>query len=323
MFYTSHKRHNRIAEKAGTFFPIRVSEGGRPQRSHPWQMLPIYNKEEKKWSGTFLPGLVNGLPPYVTMLYKNAPLEAQARIDEEKKEAGKEKAAPNDSVFVYLDEGGAITFDSFKDFSKGGAPEFFKKLGASDPVANRAGELESTATRLLKSCDIVLQQPRPSLTNKVDYGIFGAGVRITSTPGLFVPQNREAFLISVPVFVEKKEPPSFRNVFFNTFVDTGRDEFHLMRFFLLSPPLPLLNENDLSIWQPFMQYNCHYNLVHATQQIAKAKTNYEKPLTIQTGLAFGLADSIFNNLLTGGLNVGNDVLAYLNQRNLGGKFYVI
>ena len=322
MFYTSHKRHNRIAEKAGTFFPIRVSEGGRPQRPHPWQMLPIYNKEEKKWSGTFLPGLVNGLPPYITTTYKNAPLDAQARIDGERK-AKKEKAGPNDSVSVYLDEGGALPFNSLKDFNNGGAPDFFKKLGVTDPVTNRAGDLESTAMRLLKSCDVVLVQPRPSLTNRVDYGLFGLGVQIKSTPGLFVPSNREPFVISTPLFVEKKEPPSFRSVFFNTFVDTGRDELHLSRFYLLSPQLPILNPEDLSNWQPFVKYNCHYNLVHATQQIAKAKTNYEKPITIQTGLAFGLADLIFNNLLTGGLNVANDVLSYLNQRDLAGKFYAV
>ena len=313
----------KLLQKLEQYLPVRFDYTSGPSRSHPWQISAIYNYEKKAWQTSMLPGLVNGLPAYITMLYKDMPLAAQERVDAERKEKQQAKAGKDSSFSAYLDEGAKLTHERFRDYSGGGAPDFFKRLGVTDPVTNRAGELESTATRLLKSCDVVLVQPRPSLTNRVDYGLFGSGVQITSTPGLFVPTNREPFVISTPLFVEKKEPPSFRSVFFNTFVDTGRDELHLSRFYLLSPQLPILKPDDLSNWQPFTKYNCHHNLVHATQQIAKAKTNYEKPLTIQTGLLGGLADSIFNNLLTGGLNVANDVLSYLNQRDLAGKFYAV
>ena len=312
----------KLLQKVEQVLPRKFDYTRPGSPSHPWQITSFYHKKQKRWLASLLPGLVNGLPAYITMIYQDAPKEAQERIDKEREEQKKGKAGPNDSVSVYLDEGAQIGLTRFTGYTAG-APEFFKRLGVTDPATNRAGEEDATATRLLKSCDIVLIQPRPSLTNKVDYGIFGAGVRIISTPGLFVPQNREPFITAPALFVTKKEPPSFRSVFFNTFVDTGLDEIHLSRFFLLSPTLPLLDPDDLSIWQPYVQYNCHYNLVHATQQIAKAKTNYEKPLSIQTGLAFGLADSIFNNLLTGGLNVGNDIMSYLNQRDLVGKFYVV
>lgn len=311
----------KLLQKVEQYLPRKFDHTPAGSTSHPWQITSSYNKEKKQWLASFLPGLVNGLPAYTTMIYQDAPREAQERIDKEREEK-KLKKDQEAFVSVYLDEGAQIGLTRFTDF-KAGAPDFFKRLGVTNPVFNRAGEEEATATRLLKSCDIVLVQPRPSLTNKVDYDVFGAGVRITSTPGLFVPQNREPFITAPALFVEEKEPPSFRSVFFNTFVDTGRDQIHLSRFFLLSPVLPLLDPADLSIWQPYVKYNCHYNLVHATQQIAKAKTNYEKPLTIQTGLAFGLADTIFNNLLTGGLNVANDVMSYLNQRDLAGKFHAV
>jgi hypothetical protein len=312
-----------LLRKVEQYLPVRFDYTPSSARQHPWQLSPYWykNGDKSEWRATVLPGLVNGLPAYISMPFKEAPPSAQARIEKENSEKNLD-TDKNALINVYLDEDAKISLNRFVDISSS-APDFFKRLGATDPVANRAGDLESTATRLLKSCDIVLTQPRPSLTNRVDYGLFGSGVQITSAPGLFVPRNREPFLISTSRFVEKKEPPSFRSVFFNTFVDTGRDEVHLSRFYLLSPTLPLLDPDDLSIWQPYVEYKCHYNLVHATQQIPKAKSNYEKPLTIQTGLLGGLADSIFNNLLTGGLNVANDVLSYLNQRDLSGKFYIV
>jgi len=314
---------NKLLKKVEQILPAKFLYTPAGSRPHPWQITTSYNKKKKQWLASFLPGLVNGLPPYITMIYNEAPLEAQERIRLERAE---KKLTPPDkksSVSVYLDEGAQIALQRFRDY-KQGAPDFFKKLGVTDPVTNRAGEEEDTASRLLKSCDIVLIQPRPSLTNKVDYRIFGQGVRITSTPGIFVPQNREPFLTSVPIFVEQEEPPSFRSVFFNTFTDTGRDQLYLSRIYLLSPPLPINDPKDLSLWQPFFEYRCHHNVVHATQQIAKAKTNYEDPLVIQTGLlGGGLADSIFNQLLTSGLSADTAILDYLNQRDLRGKFYAI
>jgi hypothetical protein len=312
-----------LLRKVEQCLPVRFDYTPSSARQHPWQLSPSWheNGDKSEWRATVLPGLVNGLPAYISMPFNEAPPSAQARIEKENSEKNLD-TDKNAFVNVYLDEDAKISLNRFVNISSG-APDFFKRLGVTDPVANRAGDLESTATRLLKSCDVVLVQPRPSLTNRVDYGLFGSGVQITSTPGLFVPTNREPFVISTPLFIEKEEPPSFRSVFFNTFVDKGRDELHLSRFYLLSPQLPILKPDDLSNWQPFTKYNCHHNLVHATQQIAKAKTNYEKPITIQTGLAFGLADLIYNNLLTGGLNVANDVLSYLNQRDLAGKFYAV
>jgi hypothetical protein len=292
--------------------------------SHPWQITTVYDKKKKQWLASFLTGLVSGLPAYISMIFEDAPAIAQQRIRLERKEKGivPIEPSPKASVSVYLDEGAQVSCTRFQEIKKG-APAFFQKLGVTDPVKNRAGEEEDTATRLLKSCDMVLVQPRPSLTNKVDYAIFGVGVRITSTPGLFVPTNREPFVNSIPIFIETKQPPSFRSVFFNTFVDTGRDELYLSRLFLLSPVLPLLDPEDLSVWVPFYQYNCHHNVVHATQQIARAKTNYEDPLVIQTALAGGTADAVYNQLLTSGLNVDTSVLQYLNQRDLSGRFYSV
>lgn len=312
-----------LLQKIEQCLPVRFDYTPASSRPHPWQLSPFWYKAKDKaeWRATVLPGVVNGLPAYISMPFKEAPEIAQERIRKE----NEAKNLPTDKkafVNVYLDEEAKISLNRFVNITSG-APDFFKRLGVTDPVANRAGDLESTATRLLKSCDIVLTQPRPSLTNRVDFGRFGSGVQITSSPGLFVPTNREPFLVSTSRFVDKKEPPSFRSVFFNTFVDTGRDEVHLSRFYLLSPTLPILDPDDLSNWQPYVEYRCHYNLVHATQQIPKAKSNYEKPIVFQTALAFGLADTIFNNLLTGGLNVANDVLAYLNQRDLSGKFYIV
>jgi len=315
---------NKLLRKLEQFLPVQFNYTPAGSVPHPWQITTFYDKEKKQWLASFSTGLVNSLPAYITMIFEDAPAIAQERIRLERKEKGIGPAepGPKSPVSVYLDEGPQIACTRFQEI-KAGAPDYFKKLGVTDPVRDRAGEEQATATRLLKSCDMVLIQPRPSLTNKVDYGIYGEGVRITSTPGLFVPADREPFITCIPIFIEEKEPPTFRSIFYNTFFDTGRDQLYLSRFFLLSPTLPLIDPEDLADWIPFYQYNCHHNVVHATQQIAKAKTDYEKPLVLNTALAGGTADQVYNQLLTSGLNVDTSVLQYLNQRDLRGKFYSI
>ncbi len=325
MFSISHKTHNKLVKTAASFFPITYHDDEPESQGHPWFVDSFYEKDKDGksfWRARVDPGLVNGFVPYMTTEFRRAEPAAQERIEAEAREKKNKKPTGDDLVSVYLDENPSLKLQ-FRSAIPG-APEFFKKLGCTDPVPNRAGDLDATNTRLLKSCDLVLVQPRPSLTNNVGLQPFGSGTLITSTPGLFVPANREPFVIAITQFIPKPTAPAtFKSVFFNTFEDTGRDELHLARVFLLSPPLPLRDPENLSTWQPFVQYKCHYNLVYMTKRFPKAKTNYEKPLILQTGLAFGLADSIFNQLLTGGQNLSTNMLAHLKERELSGKFYNI
>ena len=87
--------------------------------SHPWQITSFYHKKQKRWLASLLPGLVNGLPAYITMIYQDAPKEAQERIDKEREEQKKGKAGPNDSVSVYLDEGAQIGLTRFTGYTAG------------------------------------------------------------------------------------------------------------------------------------------------------------------------------------------------------------
>jgi hypothetical protein len=341
--YTS-KLWQKLLEKVEQYLPIKFDFTPAPKRPHPWQIRPVWhvskNKKYGEWRGIVSAGLVNALPPYVKMLYEEAPFEARERIDRAGLIDKKPKPKATDLVKVYLDEMAELKFnwraigsDGSPDSISGDAgsgnitgvfekvPDFFKRMGVADANTKIGGEAPKT-TRLLKACDIVLSQPRTSLTNNITTSAATIDTTLLSiNPGFLVPPDREPFLSALAKFVTQSVTAKFEDLIFQRFSDTAQDQFHLSTAFLLSPVLPLLDPADLAGWQVYFKYNCHHNLVHATQQIEN-RVEFV-PLSLVLPFAGGVAQPIIDYILAENNFFAQAALDFYQQRKLNGKFYAI
>jgi hypothetical protein len=325
-------------------FPIRFDFTEARPPPHPWEIRPLWHKDKKakygEWRGIVTAGLVNAMPTYVEMIYEEASDAARERVRLSALAAKKPQPKPTDRVKIYLDEQAELKFnwralgvDAFPESISGNSnsggitgvfekvPEFFKKMGVADANPKISGEVPTTI-RLLKACDIVLNQPRTSLTNNTTISAETISTSLVSiNPGFQVPPDREPYLNALPKFLPRQITPKFDDLILNRFTDTALDQFHLSTAYLLSPVLPLLNPSDLEGWQVYLKYNCHHNLVHATQQIEK-RTEFV-PLTLTIPLAGGLAQPSINYILAENNFFAQAALDFYQQRKLNGKFYAI
>ena len=260
MFYTSHKRHNRIAEKAGTFFPIRYSEEGKSSRSHPWQVTPVWHIEEKLpsggyWAAKVNPGLVNGIPAAITMAFEDAPTTAKTRIDEEAKKLNEKKPALTSTHDVFLDEQaevklvwrrigadalptGAVTGDAQTGVVTGvfePVPPFFQALGVASAKTNLL-EQQAETTRYLRACDLIVKQPRLAFANEITVGAVVNGSILSANPTFTVPKDRQPRVEALPKFVPLAQTPTVQELLVQRFADEPFDQFLLATVYALSAP---------------------------------------------------------------------------------------
>ena len=350
----------KLLHKVEQYLPRQFIYRGASTRPHPWQIRPVWHKDKKaksgEWRGIVTAGLVNAIPAYVKMIYAEAPEEAKVRIIlksigdlAEKKGSGeipKDETKstipkPTDLVKIYLDEMAELKFnwrsigsDSSPDSVSGDAgsggitgvfekvPDFFKRMGVADANPKILGT-PAESQRLLRACDIVLNQPRVGLTNTADISAAAIDTTLVSiNPNFFVPSDTEPYLTAIPKYVSPSAgTTNFDDLIFQRFIDTPTDQFHLATAYLLSPQLPLLDKENLAGWQCYFKYNCHHNLVHATQQIEK-RTEFV-PLTLTIPLAGGLAQPSINYILAENNFFAQAALDFYQQRKLNGKFYAI
>jgi hypothetical protein len=274
------------------------------------------------------------------MNFADAPAEAKERIRLENIKNNKPVAKSTDRVDVYLDEQAAVKLsfrkigsDADPDSISGNAgsgnvtgvfekvPDFFKRLGVSDANTNLLAE-KSETKRLLLACDIVLNQPRVSLTNSISISAASIDTTLVSiNPGFLSPKDREPTVTATAKYSTLIPTINFSDLFFQRFVDSALDRIHLSTVYLLSPVLPLLDATNLSGWQPFIKYNCHHNLVHATKQIEKR--DEFTPLSLVLPFAAGAAQPIFDYILAENNFFSQAALDFYQQRNLEGKFYAV
>jgi len=341
--YTSQLWH-KLLDKVAHYLPIKFDFTAAESRPHPWQIQAQYYTDPvanlSYWRASLSPGLVNGFPAKITMKLSDAPADAKERIRLENIKNKKPVAKGTDRVDVYLDEQAAVKLsfrkigsDADPESISGNAgsgnvtgvfekvPDFFKRLGVSDANTNLLAE-KSQTKRLLLACDIVLNQPRVFLTNSISISPASIGTTLVSiNPGIVSPTDREPSVTAVAKYTTPSETTSFSDLFFQRFVDSALDRIHLSTVYLLSPVLPLLDPTNLASWQPFIKYNCHHNLVHATKQIEKRDEFV--PLSLVLPFAGGAAQPIFDYILAENNFFAQAALDFYQQRNLGGKFYAV
>ena len=335
----------KLLQKVEQYLPRSFEYKGASPRPHPWQIRPVWVKDAKlkygHWRGIVTAGLVNAIPTYVTMIYEEATDEARKRVELDAIANKKPIPGPKDSVKIYLDEMAEIKFnwrkvgsDGSPDSVTGNAnsggligsfekvPDFFKRMGVAD--ANpKILEQPPTTQRLLRACDIVLHQPRTGLINTSEISAASIDTTLVSiNPSFVVPPDTEPYLAALSKYVPVvANPATFADLVFQRFIDTPFDQIHLSTVYLLSPQLPLLDEENLEGWQCYFKYNCHYNLVHATQQIERRQEFV--PISLVVPLAGGLAQPVISYILAENNFFAQATLDFYQQRKLNGKFYAI
>lgn len=335
----------KLLQKVEQYLPRTFEYKGASPRPHPWQIRPVWYKDKTKkyghWRGIVTAGLVNAIPAYVTMIYEEASAEARKRVELDAIADKKPIPGPKDMVKIYLDEMAELKFNWRKvgsdgspesvsgDGDSGGiigsfekVPEFFKRMGVAD--ANpKILEAPPKTQRLLRACDVVLNQPRTGLINVSEISAAAIDTTLVSiNPSFVVPPDKEPYLGALSKFVPLVATPStFADLVFQRFIDTPFDQIHLSTVYLLSPQMPLLDEDNLEGWQPYVKYNCHYNLVHSTQQIERRQEFV--PISLVVPLAGGLAQPLINYILAENNFFAQATLDFYAQRKLNGKFYAI
>jgi hypothetical protein len=337
-------RHNELVKKAGELFPITFVEIEGPSRIHPWMVTPqwftspVTNKSY--WRARVEAGMVNAVPARVDMLFGDAPIQAQERLEAEAKEGKKKRPNLTDKVGVFLDEGAAVQM-LWRRVGKGAdpegfiantttgkvlgvyekVPEFFKRLGAKDENPDPFAVDVDQDVRYLVAGDLALFQPRVRMVNNVTVGGVVDGVLVSVNPSFSVPPDITPRLVAMTKFIRpERSEPTPQDIFFNRFVDDEFDLVHLSRVFALSP----LNNESQDVdgtWNTYVQHLCHWNLAFGVQN-PEPRTEF-KPLTIVTGLAGGIGDFIMNTFLTFNNDFSQAAIDFYRQRRLSGAFWAV
>lgn len=340
----SHRTWNAMIDEVSRRLPLRFVRTSR-RWVHPWTIVPEWSDVAESWVFRIRPGFVNGVEPEISTL---AMLASDSTLDRIEEETGT-RPDKNHSVNALITESPQIIVPSTRVIGKGAnpesvavsmsgniavefeaVPEFFIQFGVTDEKVVFQGNLnpgiqevqyESAGEPpLLRACDVVLYIDRPAA--KLDV-IKGNPFLDSYSALLVINYGRSTTARERPwLDVTAKYTPRVE-------VDPGNllegatdpefDAIKIATIYFLSPPgfspeLPM----DAT-WTAFVRHDQFWNLCHGPQRIPDP-TPIE-PIRLQTGLAGGIADSIFSGLLAPGNDAYNTALQVLRNRNLAGRFW--
>ena len=330
--WNDHLRH------LGTRYPIHAHSEDPDPPKHAWQVRPQFDQQNKRWTAIVRAGSVNGRIATVSLPFGRAgktfqdyiqkvrpdavfndttpvavPLDFDPPLDLGWREIGGE-ASP-----ISVSESGGQVKKTFET-----VPAFFVSAGVRPPGSSA---LPKPGARRLFASDIVLRQPRTYLTNEISSlpgGPLGGSILSVDATSSTPTDSREpARLVSQARFVLPATSNTFSDIFFQRFQDEASDDLHLSTVFALSQPLDAGGDFPSYVDQSFTlqtRYYCHYNLAHATRTLPRVKTT---PLTLVTGLAAGLGDTLFNSILATQNDFAQNTVDLFNQRSLRGSFWVV
>lgn len=342
MFFQSHL-HNAAVQRAAQLLPWQTHVLPVPGRTHPWQVRPVWIEKKAApgggyWTALIEPGLVNGLPAAVRMNVADLSEQQRTRVRQEAEKAGRPMPPATSQVDVFLDEqpqlrlnwrrigtgaaGTAAEVNGELVIQQEPVPEFFKRLGVQEASTSPLG-YEATPTqgvRYLAASDLVLNQPRVAVQSEVTVSAAVDGTITSVQPTYAVPPDRQAMVVSFAKF-DPPPPPTLtpQDLFFAPFQELPLDQLHLSTVYALSPWNPPGKDIDGN-WTIYFKYNLHWNLAHASR-IAEAIT--VAPLTLFTGLAAGLGDTLFNFILSNNNDFAQAAANLITANNQGGRFHTV
>lgn len=316
------------------------------QWKHPWQTSPAWSPR-LGWYCIINPGFVNEKTPTLSTT-----IDEQAEADrdfgtnpltgrpffESSVFSHNTRAARRVQMDVPLYLSPAIplqwTAIGFDGPEKSNVPQFFKDRGAADhpkaqaedggPVSLAVTDAPPRGLRLLRTCDLVLHQPRLALTSE-----------ITTTPGLSLGlgisnvQQTLGIRSEAPgdvlrVFAGVFSPPDstidpFAGGFVGVYEEPNYDERLISRVFLLSPPNTAPGSDPDGTWQPFVQHGLFWNLSYRQPILRILRNDPGTPFI--PPLAAGAAQVVINFLTASINDATTQALNVLTSHSLAGFFW--
>lgn len=283
--------------------------------AHPW--LTTVRKDGKgNWLATIRPGFVNGIDPTVSVV----------------------DAALGKSVTKPLTELPEIVLSAFVDRSdptSGVAiPAFFRELGAStDKTITYDSRTQSVSYgdnpkgwRRLKSCDLYLSIARVAVNGSIQINDatgtsgsvaqyvpvfdashvnrYGSRPRVMQTGSLRAQQQLSASQRILDALTTGGS------------TDFPEDQLLIATVYLLSGP------DDSPDDTAYVQHALFYNLGYAAQTLVNIKSP-PAPITIFTGLAGGIGDTIANQILSSINDASTALASGLSSVTQEGKFWTL
>lgn len=339
---------NALIDTLARRLPVRAVRTGQ-KWNHPWLVSPEWS-EEDGWVFRIKPGFVNGIDAEVGTLAGLAEGRTLDRIEEETRT----RPVKKQPVTAWLTETPRIPFGGNRIIGKGaapeeviqtddgavsykfeGVPEFFYQFGVTPESVVFTGQLNSgiqlveTAgpkpkelPPVLRAVDVILEVDR--LSAKLDI-LRGNG---------FLDSYNALYFLTYGRTTPTKERPTLRptakyipkvevNIgsFTQDITDAETDSLKIATIYLLSPKDTPMDAVPDGTWRPFVKHDVFWNLAHAPA-VLPDPVEFE-PVRLVTGLAGGLADSIFAGLLSK-LNDDMSVAAALLEKpNLAGRFWTL
>ncbi len=288
-----------------------------PGWNHPWEIHPYWKEETQKdgtvkgnWHITITSGFVNGADVVI----------------------GKTDSPLTDDPLPSLEITG------FRDATglNGHYPALFKKLGARKPeepdpelAAALGGTVEvevpmfpeQYGTRRLMAADIVLHVDHGGTRSDAYLAVPTSGNLVLSSLAFTPPVDRYPYRIEAVSLFRPVEYPTMADRLLGDYDEPNFDELQLATLWLLSPPDEPDDTPPGPNWQPFPQHFVFWNLGYAG--VNQFNFTQSEPITIHTGLAFGLLDQIGNGLLAPINDAYQNALNALNETSTRGHFWTL
>ena len=280
---------------------------------HPWTLKPRWvegDDGQGKWTVTITPGFVNGADSVIGK--SDEPLTADP--------------VPTLEVIGFRDATGM----------NGHYPALFKKLGARKPMEPEAvfsGSLEQNTqievpffpeqygTRRLMAADFLLHIDHEGVHTDTTFADPTTGNLVIHSAAFTAAINRYPYRVNtVPEYTAPQYPTMLERML-GSLDEPNYDELLLATLWLLSPPDEPDDTPPGPTWQPYTQHFVFWNLCYAN--VNKFNFTNPQPITIHTGLAFGLLDSIGNSMLAPINDAYIDIMNGLNETSMRGYFWTV
>lgn len=319
----------RLVRLISLWRPLRISADDALGRGHHWRISGGWDAGQKRWEVRIDPGYVNGQE----VLCPAQPLDEVPEATLERlKAAGGDLPA---RAQAWLSERPSIGLSRFRavgtdavavDGSGEEVPEYFLERGVVPPEqVSTAGEtLTRTTTasvetartrRLLRCCDVVLNQPRPSARLDV-----GEGNRPEAR--LVLPGDARPFLTIQPDrYQPAAEAGSIQEEFAGALADDGLDRLLIGRLWLLSPAGLAPGSTPDATWQALGQNFVFFSLDHDVNVELAVIETLDLGFTIP--LAGGVAQLTISGLTAEMQRNDAYASAFLSRARVTGSFRTV